>query len=48
MFYLETVMFIESSFFLNIIKDFFISGAVISNFVGSNESAGLATKCATV
>lgn len=46
--YLETVTSIKTSFSLNIIKDFFISGTVISNCVDYNENAGLVAKCATV
>lgn len=41
-------MFIRSSFSLNIIKDFFISGAVISNWVDYKDSAGLVTERAIV
>lgn len=48
MFCLETVMFIKNSFSLNIIKDFFISGAVISNWVDYEDSARLVTECAIV
>lgn len=41
-------MFIKSSFSLSIIKDFFISGAVIFNCVDYNKSAGLVITHATV